>query len=354
MKDNGMTDRSYCALVLLSVVLSIGSILAVALNVSGYTGSQTRTSGFLEREFGATSANYGFNASKYEIFKTLSDYQQPVDLLVVGDSFGNDHFKGWVNWVSHELSLSAAFIHIDRVDWSELLAHEVMRREPPRYIVVASSEAMALTRLRRIGKSQLPTLDANSVVRPDWVVAKQRSAEPALVTRKIVQPPLKEQVRVASHYIAKSLQRLLGLSSTARAMEIRCDTCFSNRRKGEFLVSTSSLDKRSLKLQFRSSAVSAAKRLKQNIESNGYSSVNYVFFPNKINVYAEYAPSQSPVTIFSGEMNDDSFGLVPLLDFFKSSVVAGMTDLYLPNDHHLGSEGYRLAGQRIADVLINN
>ncbi len=192
---------------------------------------------------------------------------------------------------------------------------------------------------------------------PKEQVAPEPGATGLPGTVRIVSRPVttdfNDRLRVGGSYALKSIERALfgGRFNKVVAHPISCDTCFSHARKDEFLVASRSLDPLAYDLDFQAEATRRLTHVKSAVESNGVTRFRTLVFPNKINVYEAYVPQAGAASVFNPEFAASDIGLVPLLARLREAVDMGMTDVYLPNDHHTGSIGYRLAADAVSESL---
>jgi hypothetical protein len=326
--------------------------LYVSLPMEPLSGSQTRIGGYLEKEYGWNKPQEAYESPQFVRGKSLEDYTEPFDLIVIGDSFSNDEQTSWVNQVSIERGLSSIFLHIDHVDIASLLSHDIFLQNPPEYLVLESMEASALLRFRRVFHSLR-----------DYVVRSHNNSKNKGVEAIITKiAPLKkiqltrekkavfsEKMRLGGDFIMKAGERLLfgEKASLIKRVKINCDHCFSNTKNNYFLIGKSDLNKAPNNRQFIGESIAGLARLKELVENNGRTRFFSIVFPNKISVYLPYTKYTNNSTIFVPEFLSSDIGFLNLLQHFRTAIKDMTTDVYLPNDHHAGSAGYTVAAREV-------
>jgi len=100
-----------------------------------YSGTATRMSGTLERDYGWNAPQVYFEPSLFHKHAKLVEYTKPVELIVLGDSFSYSD-RSWIYYIMRDRDISAHFFHIEFVPVSELLNHQVFRESPPSIMIV--------------------------------------------------------------------------------------------------------------------------------------------------------------------------------------------------------------------------
>jgi hypothetical protein len=353
-----MTGKLYFWTVLGLMLLFTGWFVSFSADVEPLAGSQTRMGGFLERDFGVQAYYEEFETTLFVHGDSLEDYAGYFDVVVIGDSFtSNENPRvSWLNYFCRDNGMTALFLPIDSIDVAELIHHPVFTHRPPRALVVESTEPMALLRFKRLSldKLQVPPLAPDSELPVTTRTYADRIASGRVrQTRRRTRADFKERMRVAGNYLLKSVEKaLIGDRFNKVAVNtISCDFCFSNSRKGEFLIARRSLDPLAYDLDFEDEAVTRLTELKRVVESNGVTQFRTAVFPNKINVYKDYVTNEGLVSVYDLDWSEAETGLVPLLRDLRSAVDKKLPDVYLPNDHHTGPVGYKVASDAIGESL---
>lgn len=344
---------SFVAAFLCSAILSLGSYFYFAAHIQPYSGSQTRTGGYLERDFGWNEPYPIFPRPHFAIAESLDQVPKSPDILVVGDSFSHDLEKSWLNYFNRDDQLTITFLHIESVDFRGFLSSNLMTKHPPKILVFQSMEGSSLVRFTKIGSllHNHPALPSNhSGSMPKLAKITSNSLEES---KRSMSAPFKQQLEIAGNYIGAVSLRLLGVNlSPTHIMTYQCETCFSHLNQGEVLINKANLQG---KIPLIPTAIVGMNQLKQKIEANGLTKVWHVIFPNKSSVYAPYITNQRPITLLDQEAftaDASRAGHIDLLPPFRREVRQGIRDLYLPNDHHCGPKGYALAAKTIARAII--
>jgi hypothetical protein len=134
---------------------------------------------------------------------------------------------------------------------------------------------------------------------------------------------------------------------------LRTGQFFSNRRSAWLLYYAGDLEKNKWDTNEVVSAVRNLKSLSDYAESLNVK-VTIIVIPDKSTVYAEYAQDQV-VSIRQypiwRKLENAGVASIDLQDHFRTSLFSAV-DLYLPNDTHLGFNGYSVLARALANKLI--
>lgn len=346
-----MNSKVYLGLALTSVLFILSLQSYFALKATPFTGSQTRTSGYLEVDYGPNTTQSHYAEAGFQFVTKIEEFTEPADLIIIGDSFSNDARKSWVNKVSDDLGIRALVFHIDDIGPEKVLNHPVYLRHPPKLLFLQSAEAGALTRFRKLKFIELDESGSARTNNFEW--PEKRLNLPTFRYERPSEASIEKRFTVASQYINKSIERALigDRLMIAKPLNIDCEMCFSNQLAGQFLVEKSSLAERAYRMHFREEAISGLKRIKNWVEGNGHTTFTSVIFPNKITVYGEYTEMSNNPSVFRPPIPMQALNMVDLLSVFKAAVGKGETDVYLPNDHHTSARGYEIAAEAILHHL---
>lgn len=328
----------------------------ISFSIEPLSGSQTRIGGYLETEYGWNKPQLAFKSPHFVRGTSLKDYTEPFDLIVIGDSFSYDEQISWINRVSIEKGLHSLFMHIDKVNIASLLNHPIFQKNPPKYLVIESTESLAFLRFKRILRIlqdyQAPLFDKPLRVSNRKMVANISIPETMLLHRE-KKAPLIERMRIGGDYILSGIGRLiLGKEFLRiRSVKVDCGSCFSNAKQHYFLAVKSNFDPKAYKLNYLPESIDGMKRLKKVVEMNSKTTFISTVFPSKINVYLPYTEYTRNPTIFVEKFITATIQFVDLLRPFRAAVNDKTTDLYLPNDHHAGPAGQEIVAREILSVI---
>jgi len=316
-----------------------------------YSGTATRMSGTLERDYGWNLPQVYFEPSLFHKHVKLADYTKPVDLVVLGDSFSYGD-QSWIYYLMRNQGISVHFFHIENVSVSELLNHKVFRESPPGVMIVCSWEGWSFLRFGRfssefdkIAPMKLLARSTTEPMPPPGIQKYEKSRDKSLL--------FDERMALTGDYLKKKFIKLVfkNFPFEASVVEIECESCFSNSLQGSFLATTSTIDPIPYSMTARETLFSNLKRLKSIVEANGQTRFYSTIFPHKINVYLPYTDIETNKTFFDGDIPENEIGFINLMPGLQKAVADGTQDVYLPNDHHFGSAGFKVTAEIISDAV---
>lgn len=347
-----MNTNTYVALVAGTAFALAALILSLAIGIQDYTGSQTRIGGYLESEFAPTQNQAVFATPLFRTGKSAEDYDKYYDIVVIGDSFTEDTTSSWLNFLARDLSASALFLHIDKIDMGDLLNHQTFRERPPKHLILETYEGRTFSRFSRLRRlAGTEPLSPPKVTLP--LMAEAR--EPTRLVQSTASEPtdLKTSMGIAAHYLRNEVKRVVvgHRGAWALRIDLDCETCFSHTRQSSVLIGPLKDEVSAFKFHLRDKAVEGIETLSAIVEPNGWTEINTLVFPRKINIYQRYTKITEPPTIFNDKLPVKELKLIPLLGALKQAVEDGVVDVYAPHDHHATNSGYRIVARIVGDVL---
>lgn len=360
-----MSHKLYILLLTSFIALTTIGFMWFCKDMQPYSGIQTRTGGYLERDYGWNTPQQGFRKALFTHALKLEQYDRYFDLVVFGDSFSFSETQSWMTYLAQTRGITSVFLHIDELSITDILTHPVFINQPPKYFVVESAETQALQRLRRIGLD-LSAMDTATEPKPedlpvDTELNSQQNAEPSRLGKgepieilREKKTTFNERMRIGANFIIRALERLFwsDLRSGVSEIQIDCEHCFSNQKKGYFLVDNSAMTDDGYKMVFLQDAVDNINKLSQHFESQYQTQLRVVIFPGKANAYSSYTALNNNPTILKPPLTTEMQNFIPLMPAFRKAITAGATDFYLPNDQHTSHLGYELAARIIGEELL--
>jgi hypothetical protein len=337
---------------MLIIPLVMISLLLVATSLyldKPVKGDMTRVGGYSDNDYGWNQPLEFYPAPLYQL--NNADYREYSDLLVLGDSFSSGNPRmNWVNYVVDGTGVNAQVLHFDQGGMARILNSAAFKRTPPKYLVIQSIEASLYRRFSK-RNCQMPPLQASLIgTQAPLINTGHYQVHP--VTRKTVQSGL--NLDNAANYLLKSIPRALGVNVTdAFRFTLTRNDLFSSRIKDQLLVHEGNITKR--ELPPGSDSVMACNLLKaqQQVEANGYTRMVIMVAPDKLTAYSQVLQDQAfaSLSIIPALAKHRALNLIRLDLLLQQKVRAGVVDLYLPNDTHWTSTGYRLAAEAMVDYL---
>jgi hypothetical protein len=337
---------------ILIIPLVMISLLLVATSLyldKPTNGDMTRVGGFSDNDYGWNQPQASYRMPLYQINR--SDYLVYSDLLVLGDSFSSGNPRmSWVNYVIEGAGVSAQVLHFDHGGVGRILNSAAFKRTPPKYLVIQSIEASLYRRFSAQGCQMPPPQASQMRVHAPLINTANYKVYP--VTRETVQTGL--NLDNAASYLARSIPRALGVNVTDTfRFALTRDDLFSSRIKDQILIHEGNIAKR--ELPPGSDAVMACNLLQvqQQVEANGYTRMVIMVAPDKLTAYSQVLQDKAfaNLSIIPDLAKHRALNLIRLDLLLQQRVREGVVDLYLPNDTHWASSGYRLAAEAMVEYL---
>jgi hypothetical protein len=324
------------AIVCCTVVFALGSF------IEPVSGDLTRLGAVAER-------SWGWNAPQTKpAIKSRLVTDQP-SILVIGDSFSDPNI--WQTVLENELGRFT-----QSYSWNAVGNSECLKEKLPKISKQVSQftdlilEVVERDFVSRFTGGDLPTtcsafeiasLGARAAVpvssehRPTFALKIQ---DPVYVL-KAIYGEMRDYVRLTP-------------SGDAVIAPLLTDHLFSNRRSAWLLYYAGDFNKNSWQVSQVAAAIKNLKELSDDARSLGIR-LTVVVIPDKSSVYAEYVAGPAlPVIQYPLWELLAQAGLtsVNVKDLY-SNALPSQRDLYLPNDTHLGFNGYTLLAKAIAGKL---
>jgi len=346
----------YLILLACSCSAFLAFFLAIAMKMEAFSGSATRLGGYLEADYGWRQPQEVFAKPAFRRLAALDDYVEPVDIVVVGDSFSEDRKSGWLNYFAFESDLSAVFFHIDRIDPGALLQHPTFVDNPPKYFFLTSNEGLSLLRFERLADLEMTPIKEQRSAKghrsPTHHEVLPAVAELRLQTRD-THVSLHGRLAATGDYVKKTaLRAVFGDRVTEIvALPVDCAECFSNAEPSRALFMHSTIAPRPYPAAFVERAIAGLRSFRRAVEENGETAFYTIVFPSKLNVYSAYVRLSGQHDLIGDRLGPADVGFIDLRPALRRAVTDRVVDVYLPNDHHMGSAGYAVTAAVIADAL---
>jgi hypothetical protein len=324
------------AVVCCAVVFALGSF------IEPVSGDLTRLGAVAER-------SWGWNAPQTKpAIKSRLATDQP-SILVIGDSYSDPNI--WQTVLENELGRFTQSYSWNVVRNFECLIEKLHN---------ISKQAAQVTDLilevverdfvsRFTGEDLRTTCSAFEIASPGARAAVPVSSEHRPTFALKIQDPV--YVLKAIYGEMRDYVRLT-LSGDAVIAPLRTDDLFSNRRSAWLLYYAGDLNKNSWRVSQVAAAIKNLKELSDEARSLGIR-LTIVVIPDKSSVYAEYVDGPAlPIIQYPLWQLLAQAGLasVNVKDLYSNALPL-QQDLYLPNDTHLGFNGYTLLAKAIAGKL---
>ncbi|WP_432471631.1 alginate O-acetyltransferase AlgX-related protein [Amphritea sp. HPY] len=347
-----MADFHRFNLILVSVVTIISAILvATSLYLDKSAGgNMTRLGGYSENDYGWNKPQHAYAKPLYQSNK--GNYHEHSDLVVLGDSFsGEIPTVNWVNYFVDRTGVSTQVFSFNQGGIERIISSSVFRQTPPKYLVIESIEESIYRRFPnrncQVSEQKLPAKQHY-----DTKLANDKLYQTNAFKRETYQQGL--NLDNAGNYLIKAIPRALGLNvSDVTELALTRDDLFSSRVKDNILIYTTDIEKRNWPEDSSATTACNLLNLQQRIEANGYTKVVIMVIPDKLTAYSEVLANESlsQLSIIPGLAKQKSLNLIRLDLLLKEEVAQGTVDIYLPNDTHWSSAGYRLGAEAMIDYF---
>lgn len=334
------------------VLLLLFLLIYMAFSSQPLSGDLTRIGGYLEEDFGWNEPQEAFESKHFVLANSIADLDRRFDVVVVGDSFSADHYRGWQNYLVENTGLSViTFYMAYGFNLAGVIASEEFKKFPPKILIYESVEHLAIQRLHEFSKWDVErkvggvgfSLDRDVVFVQDF---------PKKELLRQTQVDLEILFSEASHYIQKSVYRMIGSDKDkTEILSLKRGNLFSNEMPDKLLVL-----KDEVFMKFSESDITKAVQGLQNahslVEENGETKFAFLMFPNKLTAYSPFLDSGiAPVPSVFPVMAEH-YTLLRLDQSFQSELQQGAKDLYLPNDTHAGYYGHKVAALGLIDYIL--
>lgn len=349
-----MTYQRY-NLLLAAVLVPVVALLTVtSFWLQPYDGGMTRLGGYPEKLYGWTGSQWRFDKPLYRQYMTReAAYREPADVVVLGDSFTFLQEVSWPNYLVRETGLRLTAFRLDKTPIDQLLASEEFRAHPPRVLVYQTVERELRNRL--------------GAEPPDCVA---RNPAPALAPRPVLPVPVEPEpyerataaalldLSLSIDFLAKVVPReYLGRDHTPVArLALSHPAPFSNVERRQLLVYRDDLAKSEWTPDTWERARCNLIDLQNRVQANGRTFFVAMIAPDKLTAYSALLAEPRHRTLSRIDLlaTDPALHLLRLDLGLREAVENGVVDVYLNNDTHWGSAGYRIVAQELVSYLARH
>jgi hypothetical protein len=343
--------RRYNLLLLAVLVPVVVALTAIGFALEPHTGGLTRLGGYPEKEYGWNEPQQKFTRPLYRQFITrAAAYREPADIVVLGDSFTFDEHYAWPNYLVRDTGLTLQSFRIDKTPIGAILASDTFRSHPPRVLILETVERELWN---RFGQESVTCR-----LQPAPAVAPLRIAPQSVATVPIMRDKRGAalDVSLAIDYLSKTIPReYFGRDRTqVKRFALTHPVAFSSEVKDRLLVYRDDLSKQdwtpAMVEQIRCNLVN----LQNRVQANGRTYFVAMIAVDKLSAYAERLTDESLRHLSPIERlaSDPSLHL-PRLDLrLQRAIRDDVVDVYLNNDTHWGSTGYRIVADELREHLV--
>jgi hypothetical protein len=344
--------RRYNLILLAALAPVVLLLVVIGLTLEPLTGGLTRLGGYPERHYGWRAPQQRFTKPLYRQFVTReAGYREPADIVVVGDSFTYHEQVSWPNYLVQQTGLRLHAFRIDKTPIDSILTSELFRTHPPRILVYETVERELWNRL------QADVTDCR--LRPT----------PAGRARPVLPLPIETEdyarntrgalldFSLAIDFLSKQVPReYLGRDRTpVKRLALARPAPFSNDEKHQLLVYKDDLRKTRWTPAMVEKIRCNLADLQNRVQANGKTFFIAMIAVDKLTAYSELLADEPLRNLSRIDVLASDPGLhLPRLDLrLRQAIRNGVVDVYLNNDTHWGSAGYRIVAQGLVDYLTH-
>lgn len=344
-----MSTRRYFILVLAAALGLVLGAYGLAWWLQPVYGDLSRIGGHAERDF-------GWNAPMQEFAPLAASwggtgYEQPVDVLVLGDSFANlrPHMQ-WQNWLAAKTGWRIHTLDKHHVDLDELVASPLYRANPPRVVIWNTIERDLRN---EYGDNDGRCSHYVSPSSPDPLPLRPSSAAPSVFMRPLGIDGINPGV--ARTWLWKEALRRYagGYHDATRFLWLKRDDLFTSHVASGLLFYQKDLNKRTWRDTDLDPIRCSFAAIAARFEANGKTRFVTALAPDKSSAYRPWLadPSQLPESRLPALMHGFPVADARLDRIIEKAIARGTKDIYMPDDTHWGTAGHVLAADAILSLL---
>ncbi|PIR18839.1 MAG: hypothetical protein COV48_05305 [Elusimicrobia bacterium CG11_big_fil_rev_8_21_14_0_20_64_6] len=339
-----MTHRAY-ALSLVASILAIGGAFAVgSAELEPLSGDLARIGRYDEADFGWHGKQAHFTEPLFQVNPSRIDH----DIVILGDSFSNDEAVSWPNYVAAKTGARIATFHIRGKSWRALLAEPSYRASPPKIFILEVVERDLKAMIGAIppacgGRSSAPNIR---------LIPHPLTGSPKHVGRPTRRTLAQIDPRHFAQFQWASLLRYLGRSSGEVVEVALTRQAFSSRRDDATLVYTGDVLKRFWTESDLQTIDCGLRQIQDAVQRDGRTVFLALLIPDKLTAYSSDLADRSLAGLgVLDHLNARGVSLIPVARALEAAIRAGIRDVYLPDDSHLGSAGQDAVSGALLDEL---
>ena len=311
-------------------------VIAVPLNLyfEPISGELTRIGHWPERDFGWQQPQ------PVVVVHANGSFISNPDVVVLGDSF--THPNIWQSYLAESRNLKILSFQYQDVACVDNWLHWVAEQRYPnlRTVVIETVERGFVPLFRNL--NICPRRTPKSFQLSETNVAPTRQQKGLTLDAGYL-------ILTATNTLRAAWSDGSMVSGQVINVPLSTDKLFSNRKANRLLYFAEDELKRSWSDKDQTAAVANLKRIQDNLAKKGLRLV-VIVVPDKSSVYRPYLANDASKVGYpdvSEQLKTAGVNNVNLLSYFQHA--AGETvDLYLPNDTHLSTQGYKLMASRVA------
>jgi hypothetical protein len=314
------------------------SVVPLSILFEPISGDLTRIGHWSERDFGwnKPQPTVSVRANK----TAISNPQ----VLVLGDSFSHPHI--WQSYLAESHHIEILSFQYQDVGCLDNWLHWVTERHYPnmRTVVIQTVERSFVPLFRNL--NTCPRRVPKSFEITENNILETRPHSGLMLDAGYLFPTAANMLRMAWSDSRISSGGVVNVPLTTGRF-------FSNRKSNRLLYYAEDESKLSWSKKDIAAAIATLKQIQDNLAKKGLRMV-LVVVPDKSSVYRQYVTDKTGIAEYPNvfeQLTDAGVNNVNLLNSFQQAV-EGTVDLYLPNDTHLGTQGYKLMASKVANEFF--
>jgi len=349
------TFQVYNYFILFFVTVFFLVLVSLAFYMKPLEGNLTRLGGFLENNYEMINKQQSFQNPLFKTAKSIREYDQYFDVVVLGDSFSRAYKIGWQNFLINWTGLSIITFDIKKTKFEDILGSRIFHNNPPRLFIYESIEFEIWLRNSVCLKSgttiNSQAINVNTIrTRPLGIkLEKERITSSSFVSRL-------EHLDQAANYIPKAISRtMLSLNYTDVAeLDLRVSDLFSNKKSDKLLFLKRYYKKSTVSEKNIFTSICSIKKRQNLVEANGSTHFLFLPVPDKLSAYSKYLNDNKYQNIgFVPKFANIGINMIRSDLAIQKAIAEGQKDIYLPNDTHWSAKGHALVAKRIFQKIKN-
>lgn len=355
--SSSKAHRRFALWLLALVLVPVSVLFGLNLYLQPLSGDLTRVGSYAENDFGWNKAQLAFQPP----LSARGPYDHHFDVVVLGDSFSlRAPELAWQNYLVAAQGGSVITLDINETSLTQVLENPVFQKTPPKIFILETVERELPRRIRNE-----PSCDAKAL--PDRHAAAAGPLPPAVTIQErelqgLAKPVDRDTASrdIKLGYVRDYLWRGLLRALTGRAhvdaetVALAGNAPFSSAIKDAMLVYKNDFRKAQWWREMGVPQISCRiDRMRKLVEANGHTRFVLMIAPDKLTAYADFLRDKDLRKLSAlPELSRDLREIMPRLDIaLIAAIREGEQDVYLPNDTHWGSSGYRIAAETLLSFL---
>ena len=355
--SSSRAHRRFALWLLALVLVPVSVLFGLNLYLQPLSGDLARVGSYAENDFGWNKPQLAFQRP----LSARAPYDHHYDVVVLGDSFSlRAPQLAWQNYLVAAKGWSVITLDINDTSLAQVLENPVFQKSPPRIFILETVERELPRRLKNEQSCDAKALpDSHAAAAgplPQAVTIHERELQG--LAKPVERDTASRDIKLGyvRDYLWRSLLRaLFGKAHVdAETVALTRDAPFSSSTRDAMLVYKKDFRKaqwwRELGVPQTSCRIG---RMRRQVEANGHTRFVLMVAPDKLTAYADFLRDKDLRNLSAlPELSRTLPDVMPRLDSaLIAAIRKGEQDVYLPDDTHWGSSGYRIAAETLLSFL---